>query len=51
MLLRDAQKKPLDTYEIVDLYTAGQGEHGEPLHIKRGVDPEPYGIDPDEYYL
>jgi len=51
MLLRDANKKPLDSYEVVDLYAAGQEPGGEPLHIKRGVDPEPYGIDPDEYYL
>ncbi len=51
MLLRDAQKTPLKNFEILDLYTEGQGEEGEPLHIKRGVDPEPYGIDPDEYYL
>lgn len=51
MLLRDAHKQPLGSYEILDLYAAGQESEGEPLHIKRGVDPEPYGIDPDEYYL
>jgi putative nucleotidyltransferase with HDIG domain len=51
MLLRDAHKKPLGSYEVLDLYAAGQEPGSEPLHIKRGVDPEPYGIDPDEYYL
>jgi HD-GYP domain-containing protein (c-di-GMP phosphodiesterase class II) len=51
MLLRDTDKRPLDEFNIIDLYQQAANDEEEPLHIKTVVAPGMYGIDPDEFYL
>lgn len=51
MLMRNAEKQPLDDFNVIDLYEKTTDDNGEPLHINHVVAPGMYGIDPDEFYL
>ncbi len=51
MLLLDATKHPLPSFDTIDLYTTVNDEEGQPLDIVRSVEPGLYGIDPEQFYL
>ena len=51
MILLDPDKKPLDNFNVIDLFTHVEDEGGDPLDIVKCVEPGLYGIDPEEFYL
>jgi len=51
MILLDTDKKPLDNFNVIDLFTHVEDEGGDPLDIVKCVEPGLYGIDPEEFYL
>lgn len=50
MLLLDPYKEQLDEFPVVDLRHQS-ADAGDRLHIRHGLPPGAYGIDPTEYYL
>lgn len=51
MLLLDANKHPLASFDTIDLYNVTNDDAGNPLDIVRSVEPGLYGIDPEQFYL
>jgi HD-GYP domain-containing protein (c-di-GMP phosphodiesterase class II) len=51
MLILDEDKSHLMEYKTIDLIKQYEDSSGNPLNIRRGLDPGCYGIDPTEYYL
>jgi HD-GYP domain-containing protein (c-di-GMP phosphodiesterase class II) len=52
ILLLDREKRPLETFPILDLRNQLADARGEnSLWIERGLAPGDYGLDPTEYYL
>lgn len=51
MMLLDADKKPLENFDVIDLFTQVEDADGKPLNIVKCVEPGLYGIDPEEFYL
>jgi len=51
MMLLDTDKKPLENFDVIDLFTHVEDEDGKPLDIVKCVEPGLYGIDPEEFYL
>lgn len=51
MLLLDKNKKHFSEYQIIDLTKVYEDSNGEPLYIRRGLNPGDCGIDPTKYYL
>ena len=51
MLLLDNDKKPLNHFGIINLYSELTDKNGQQLNISKCVDPALYDIDPAEFYL
>lgn len=51
MMLLDVDKKPLENFDVIDLFTQVEDADGKPLNIVKCVEPGLYGIDPEEFYL
>jgi len=51
MMLLDTDKKPLENFNVIDLFTHVEDADGKPLNIIKCVEPGLYGIDPEEFYL
>jgi len=51
MLLLAEDKKPLDDFDVLNLFETTHDGSGKPLDIVKCVEPGLYGIDPEEFYL
>jgi putative nucleotidyltransferase with HDIG domain len=51
MLLLDTNKEPLTQCGIINLYNEITDKNGKQLIIKKCVEPDLYGINPDEFFL
>jgi len=51
MLLLDENKRPLPEFRLLDLSELQEDANGQPLHLKCGLPPGAYGVDPAELFL
>lgn len=51
MLILDQDKKPYSKFEVLDMHKVEEDETGQPLKIKRSVEPGQYGINPRDYFM
>jgi hypothetical protein len=51
MLLLDHNKETYKNFNTINLITETTGIDGNPLNITKSVEPNLYGIDPEQFYL